>query len=194
MSASELKTPMQNVPVPAAEDLPAQVDTKTSASTKAQAGSKPGKARPRVPAVKKRASVAPAARKTVAKTASETLPVSKPKPSPTRGERARAQAKAQATRAKATASKTKPGPHAKEVKEKKDTGKKAKLVRDSFTFPAEDYARIGALKQRALKAGHEVKKSELLRAGLIALSVLTDKALLQVLGAIDKLKTGRPAR
>lgn len=77
---------------------------------------------------------------------------------------------------------------------KKHTGKKPKLVRDSFTFPAADYARIAALKQRALKAGHEAKKSELLRAGLAVLSMLSDVELLQALNGIDKLKPGRPAR
>ena len=78
--------------------------------------------------------------------------------------------------------------------EKPGKEKKLKLVRDSFTFPAADYARIGILKQRALKAGHEVKKSELLRAGLIALCALSDATLLKALSAIAKLKPGRPAK
>jgi hypothetical protein len=76
----------------------------------------------------------------------------------------------------------------------KHSVKKAKLVRDSFTFPADDYAQIGALKERALKAGHEVKKSELLRAGLTALSALPDAALVKALQAIDRLKPGRPLK
>ncbi len=83
---------------------------------------------------------------------------------------------------------------AKVVKEKKVVVKKPKLVRDSFTFPETDYAKFATLKQRALKIGHEVKKSELLRAGLAALSDLSDEALLQALGAVDKLKPGRPAK
>lgn len=82
----------------------------------------------------------------------------------------------------------------KESKEKNNLGKKPKLVRDSFTFPKAEYDRIGILKQRALKAGHDVKKSELLRAGLAALSELSDAALLKALSGIDKLKTGRPAK
>jgi hypothetical protein len=81
---------------------------------------------------------------------------------------------------------------AKRGKGNKET--KAKLVRDSFTFPATDYARIGELKQRALKSGLEIKKSELLRAGLAALSVLTDAELLKALGCLDRLKPGRPVR
>lgn len=83
---------------------------------------------------------------------------------------------------------------AKEVNESKHPAKKPKLVRDSFTFPAADYALIGSLKQRSLKAGHEVKKSELLRAGLAALSELSDPALLKALQGIDRLKPGRPLK
>ncbi len=83
---------------------------------------------------------------------------------------------------------------AKEEREKKHGGKKAKLIRDSFTFPEADYLRIGILKQRALKAGHDVKKGELLRAGLMLLSDLSEAALLQVLGGIVKLKPGRPIK
>lgn len=77
---------------------------------------------------------------------------------------------------------------------KKQAPKKAKLVRDSFTFPESDYARIDILKQRVLKAGQEIKKSELLRAGLVTLCNLTDDQLLEVLDGIDKLKPGRPSK
>lgn len=81
----------------------------------------------------------------------------------------------------------------KAAKEKKVAVPKEKLVRDSFTFPATDYARIGALKQRVLKTGREVKKSEILRAALAALAALPDADLLQTLDGIDRLKPGRPA-
>jgi len=77
---------------------------------------------------------------------------------------------------------------------KKQAPKKAKLVRDSFTFPESDYARIDILKQRVIKAGQEIKKSELLRAGLVTLCNLTDDQLLEVLDGIDKLKPGRPSK
>lgn len=72
--------------------------------------------------------------------------------------------------------------------------KKPKLVRDSFTFPETDYALIARLKQRALVAGHEVKKSEILRAGLAALEAMPEAELLKVLGAVERIKTGRPAK
>ena len=79
-------------------------------------------------------------------------------------------------------------------KDGKHSGKKPKLVRDSFTFPAADYALFATLKQRALKSGQEVKKSELLRAGLASLAALPDSALLKALQGIDRLKPGRPVK
>ena len=69
---------------------------------------------------------------------------------------------------------------------------KEKLVRDSFTMPIADYALIDALKQRALKAAHPAKKSELLRAGLQLLASLSDTAMLKALKNVPPLKTGRP--
>ena len=48
------------------------------------------------------------------------------------------------------------------------------------------------LKQRALGAGREIKKSELLRAGLKVLAGLSDSALRSALQAVPSIKTGRP--
>ena len=81
----------------------------------------------------------------------------------------------------------------KKSAQKKST-KKPKLVRDSFTFPASDYALIAALKQRAISAGVDVKKSELIRAGLAALVAMPDEQLLAVVNSLEKIKTGRPAK
>ncbi len=69
-----------------------------------------------------------------------------------------------------------------------------KLVRDGFTMPESDFALIAALKGRALSARREIKKSELLRAGLHALAAMDDRALLAVLGQLQPLKTGRPKK
>lgn len=69
---------------------------------------------------------------------------------------------------------------------------KVKLVRDSFTIPAGEYAQLAALKQRALKAAYPAKKSELLRAGIRLLAALPDKDLLAALQALPAIKTGRP--
>lgn len=71
------------------------------------------------------------------------------------------------------------------------SGTKAKLVRDSFTMPADDFAAIARLKTRALGLMRPAKKSELLRAGLHALEALTDKKLLAALDALVPLKPGR---
>lgn len=69
---------------------------------------------------------------------------------------------------------------------------KQKLVRDSFTFPENEYAQIEVLKSRVLALAHHAKKSEVLRAGIAALSALPDEALLAALKAVTPLKTGRP--
>jgi hypothetical protein len=69
---------------------------------------------------------------------------------------------------------------------------KTKLVRDSFTMPADEYALLAQLKQRALAAAHPIKKSELLRAGVKLLAGLGDAALLAALKNIPAVKTGRP--
>ncbi len=69
---------------------------------------------------------------------------------------------------------------------------KAKLVRDSFTMPKDEYQVIEALKRRALGLERHVRKSELLRAGIQVLNSMSDKALLNALRAVPTLKTGRP--
>ena len=72
--------------------------------------------------------------------------------------------------------------------------KKTKTVRDSFNMPDFDYALIGVLKKRALGAATEVKKSELLRAGLKSLAALNDKEFSVALKAVHVVKTGRPGK
>jgi len=69
---------------------------------------------------------------------------------------------------------------------------KHKLVRDSFTIPKGEYAVLGDLKQRAVRLSFPAKKSELLRAGIAALSAMSDKAFLAAVAAVPSLKTGRP--
>lgn len=72
------------------------------------------------------------------------------------------------------------------------SNKKPKLVRDSFTIPKAEFAAIETLKTRAITMGTSVKKSELLRAGLMALQGLNDAAFKAALAAVPTLKTGRP--
>jgi hypothetical protein len=68
----------------------------------------------------------------------------------------------------------------------------ARVVRDSFTMPIEDYERIAALKERCIGLGVAMTKSELLRAGLAALDRLPDERLTQIIAKVEKVKTGRP--
>jgi len=68
------------------------------------------------------------------------------------------------------------------------------LVRDGFTMPESDFALIGTLKARALAGGRETKKSELLRAGLQALSAMDSATLRAALNALEPVKTGRPKK
>jgi len=89
------------------------------------------------------------------------------------------------------------GQEKKNKKAKKSNGKaenKVKVVRDSFTMPQNDYAKIDELKQVMLKAGVHVKKSELLRAGLHALGKLSAAQLKQAIAQMEQIKTGRPKK
>lgn len=84
-------------------------------------------------------------------------------------------------------------PEKKQKKEKK-ADNKVKVVRDSFTMPQVDYELIAVLKQKALKAGLHVKKSELLRASLQAFSKLNAAQLKRAITGLEKIKTGRPKK
>jgi hypothetical protein len=69
----------------------------------------------------------------------------------------------------------------------------AKVIRDSFTLPAQDYELITRIKQRCLQAALNATKSEVIRAGLHALDQMEDEELLAMIGSLEKVKTGRPA-
>lgn len=102
-------------------------------------------------------------------------------------------AKPKATRAKRAAT-PKVEPITVAVESKPKRAKKEKVVRDSFTMPKSDYAKIAELKQKCLDAGVAVKKSELLRAGLLLLAGAPADKLLEVIAAVETVKTGRPAK
>jgi hypothetical protein len=78
--------------------------------------------------------------------------------------------------------------------EKIKPAKKPKLVRDSFTMPKDEYQAIETLKQRTTGLLRTAKKSELLRAGIMALSDMDDKNLVAILAKVPALKTGRPMK
>jgi len=69
---------------------------------------------------------------------------------------------------------------------------KAKVIRDSFSFPEQDYLKISELKKACLAEGIHVKKSEILRAGLHLLTKLNFAELKQAVEQVEKVQTGRP--
>ena len=77
---------------------------------------------------------------------------------------------------------------------KADKAKKPKLVRDSFTIPKNEYTVLEDLKMRAAKLGRPAKKSEVLRAGVMALAAMGDAAFLASVSGVPAVKTGRPAK
>jgi len=72
--------------------------------------------------------------------------------------------------------------------------KKPKLVRDSFTIPKVEYLVLEDLKHRAGKLSTQIKKSELLRAGIMALAAMPDASFVSALKLVPTIKTGRPAK
>lgn len=69
---------------------------------------------------------------------------------------------------------------------------KLKMERDSFTMPKVEYTQFAVLKERLTKLGQPAKKSELLRAGIMQLSAMTDAALKAAMTKVPAIKTGRP--
>lgn len=105
--------------------------------------------------------------------------------------------KSATTKSKGPAAATAPAsratePSARTAASKEGKVKKPKLVRDSFTIPKDEYAAVEILKQRCSALAQPVKKSELLRAGLKALSGMSDAALRKAVQAVPSIKTGRP--
>lgn len=99
------------------------------------------------------------------------------------------------TKAVAKAVETKvPASAAKALAEATDKVKKPKLVRDSFTMPESEYAALGAVKKACLKAGIEVKKSQLLRIGVALLSKTEVPNLKKLIAGLAPLKAGRPKK
>ncbi len=167
---------------------PAAVKKTTTAATAkpaASAAAKPAVKSAPKPAVKKAAPVKAAAPAARAKPAANALPAkvarkAAPAPKPVRK-----------GAAKPAAASPAPGTANEAVREK---ARKAKLVRDSFTMPEHEYEVIGQVKKACLKAGFEIKKSELLRIGVALISQLDMATLQNVLASLPQLKTGRPKK
>ena len=125
---------------------------------------------------------------------SAAAPASAPKPAPKTAAKTAARPAAKPAVPAPAANAPKPAKAAKEPKAAKPLKLRVKLVRDSFTMPEADLALIDALKARALEARRPAKKSELLRAGLHALTALNPAQLVAALDALIPVKTGRPKK
>ncbi len=93
-----------------------------------------------------------------------------------------------------SAAKTAAPKKSEKVKVAKEKTPKLKMERDSFTMPKVEYAQFHVLKERLNKLGQPAKKSELLRAGIMQLSAMTDAALKAALAKVPAIKTGRPKK
>jgi len=173
MSTENTTQPSANSAAVKIADNPATTTAPTAQPTAKKTVRNAAKKAPRKSAVK-----APAKAKSVAAKKPASRPAKKIATAPTR--KASAQPKAKAATSAQPAAETKL--------------KKPKLIRDSFTFPKDEYQAIAGLKQKALGLKHSAKKSEILRAGLKLLNSLNDKAFLAALTNVPALKTGRPAK
>ncbi|HEY8099932.1 MAG TPA: hypothetical protein VIF82_04210 [Burkholderiaceae bacterium] len=95
---------------------------------------------------------------------------------------------------KQKATQAKPSAKGKAVPAAKEKIKKPKLIRDSFTMPEAEYAALGEVKKLCLKAGIEVKKSELLRIGVAHIRQLSLLDLKKSIASLVPLKAGRPKK
>jgi hypothetical protein len=71
---------------------------------------------------------------------------------------------------------------------------KTKLVRDSFAIPEKEYAALVAIKKTCLKAGLEIKKTELIRIGIALVNNLTTAKIKTAQAKLTQISAGRPKK
>jgi hypothetical protein len=71
---------------------------------------------------------------------------------------------------------------------------RAKVIRDGFTMPEDDYKKIRQIQDVCLAAGMSATKSEVLRAGLHLLERLSAPELKELFLSLEKMKPGRPTK
>jgi len=71
---------------------------------------------------------------------------------------------------------------------------KTKLVRDSFAIPEKEYAALVAVKKACLKAGLEIKKTELIRIGIALVNNLTTAKIKTAQAKLTQISAGRPKK
>ena len=148
-----------------------------SAIAKKPAAKAPVVAKPRALAAKKRSAAVSAAKPAV----------KKPVPAKTSSERASKhalsapapEAKKAGTGKRQRLSKAFSRPLEKKLR-------KAALVRERFTLPEVEYAQLAVLKKRMSDRDVSVKKSELVRAGLMLVSALDDNSLQALLAKVPR--------
>lgn len=63
--------------------------------------------------------------------------------------------------------------------------KKAKLLSNRYTIPADEHAQLVALKKRLVALGTAARKSELLRAGIRLLAAMDDTSLIKLVATVE---------
>jgi hypothetical protein len=71
---------------------------------------------------------------------------------------------------------------------------KVKIVRDSFTMTEADHELIKRCKRMAVAKGRETRKSEVVRAAVLAFSTWPIDQQLAAYGKLTAVKTGRPRK
>ncbi|MDY7579674.1 hypothetical protein RGU70_15265 [Herbaspirillum sp. RTI4] len=182
-------------PVPTAAPVaikpaaPARAPRVVKTASVAKAPAKPAAAAAKVKAAPlKKVTVAP-------KVKTEIKPVAKPeknlpKPAP----KAKPVKAAAAVKPVSPVKAAKPAKAAKPVAVAEVKIKKIKQIRDSFTMPESEYAVIADVKRVSLKAGFEIKKSDLLRIGIQLIKGLDVAKLKELHGKLLPLKAGRPKK
>jgi hypothetical protein len=182
---NDVKDPVSTPPVPAqpvveqtlvAKKAPA----KKAAAKKAVAKKAAAKKAPAKKAVAKKA----VAKKAPAKKAAAKKPAVKKAPAKKAPAKNAAAKKPVAKKPKVEAVETAPA----------QKPKKVKLVRDSFTMPGHEYQVLQDIKKAALKAGVELKKSDLLRIGVSMLKNFSVTQLDKARATLTKLRAGRPKK
>ncbi len=72
--------------------------------------------------------------------------------------------------------------------------KHARLVRDSFTMPEDEYGLLAETKKACLSAGFDIKKSELIRIGIALVHELSTARIQKAQQSLQPVKTGRPKK
>jgi hypothetical protein len=133
------------------------------------------------------------AAKAAAKPAAGTAAAAPARP-PSAAKQAAASAKAPAEEAMMVGKTTAVPGTAKPGAKTKDKAKKVKLVRDSLIMPEAEYAALGEVKKACLEAGIAVKKSELLRVGVVLIRQLDTARLKEILDSLPALKARHPKK